>query len=143
MFYIKKPAVHQKALILIAGGIWSCVGILLINISFRWVALLSYFELFIAVGIGLVSAIFISIFGFKIIAKKNISRIALLPERVCIFAFIKWETYFLIIIMISMGVFLRTSNIIPEMFLVVIYVGIGLALFISSFEYYQVLRKKL
>jgi hypothetical protein len=143
MFYIKKPAVHQKALILIAGSIWSCVGILLINISFRWVALLSYSELFIAVGIGLVSAIFISIYGFKIIAQKNISRIALLPERACIFAFIKWETYFLIIIMISMGVFLRTSNIIPEIFLVVIYSGIGLALFISSFEYYQVLRKKL
>jgi len=38
---------------------------------------------------------------------------------------------------------LRTSNMIPEMFLVVIYVGIGLALFISSFEYYMVLRKKL
>lgn len=143
MFQIKKPAVKRKALIIIAGVIWSFVGILLINISFRWIVLLSYYELFIAVGIGVVFAIFISIFGFKKIAKKNISRIILLPERVCIFAFIKWETYFLILIMISMGIFLRTSNMIPEMFLVVIYVGIGLALFISSFEYYMVLRKKL
>jgi len=38
--------------------------------------------------------------------------------------------------MVSMGIFLRKTDYVPRLFLAPVYIGLGLALFGSSLEYY-------
>ena len=55
----------------------------------------------------------------------------------CLFAFIPWKSYITIGIMITMGILLRHSMI-PKKDLAILYIGIGLALFLSSIKYLKV-----
>lgn len=135
------PKVHKHILILIAGILWSGVGILLIKISSRWYELLSNNLLIAVLVSGVVLGIIISYFGFSKLANKNIKRINDYPDKVCMWAFQKWQSYILIIFMISLGVFMRTTSFVPRPILIVIYIGIGFALFTASFNYYIFLYK--
>lgn len=60
-----------------------------------------------------------------------------MPSYSCIFAFQKWQSYILIAVMMSMGIFLRTTTFFPRLPLASVYIGIGTALFISSINYYR------
>lgn len=136
------PKVHKHILILIAGILWSGVGILLIKISSRWYDLLSNNLLITVLVSGVVLGIIISYFGFSNLANKNIKRIDDYPDKVCMWAFQKWQSYILIIFMISLGIFMRTTSFVPRPILIVIYIGIGFALFTASFNYYIFLYRK-
>ena len=139
------PKVNKHILILIAGILWSGVGILLIKISSRWYELLSNSLLATVIVSGVILGIIISYFGFSNLALNNINRINDYPEKVCMWAFQKWQSYILIIFMISLGIFMRKTSFVPRPILIVIYVGIGFALFTASFKYYIFLfnRKKI
>lgn len=86
---------------------------------------------------GIVLGISIAFFGFRKVAATNIKRILEMPEYSCVFAFQKWQSYILIVVMMSMGIFLRTTNIFPRLYLAPVYIGIGSALLISSIKYYR------
>ena len=58
-------------------------------------------------------------------------------ERVCLFAFQKWTSYPLVLVMIAMGIYLRHYSPIPKPYLAILYIGLGLSLFISSLLYYR------
>ena len=57
-----------------------------------------------------------------------------LTEKKCVFSFMTLRSYFIVIIMVSMGIALRHSSI-PKQFLSILYNGIGLALFLSGLRY--------
>ncbi len=135
------PRVNKNILILISGVLWTGVGILLINIASRWFSILNQNELILSIIFGILLGTAISYFGFSNLAQKNIERINLYTDKVCIWAFQKWQTYFLIIFMISLGVFMRTTSIVPKFLLTPMYIGIGFALFTASFKYYIFLFK--
>jgi len=136
------PKVDKNILILISGILWSFVGILLIKIATKWFVLLNNNELFFAIIGGIILGIAISYFGFTNIAKKNIKRINQYSNKVCIWAFQKWQSYLLIIFMISLGLFMRKTSFIPRILLTPMYIGIGFALFTASFKYYIFLYDK-
>ncbi len=136
------PRVNKNILILFAGILWSGVGILLVNIASRWFPLLSQTELIVVITGSIILGSIISYFGFSKIAKKNIDRINLYEKKVCFWAFQKWQSYLLVIFMISLGVFMRTTSFVPKIILSVIYISIGFALFTASFAYYFHLSKK-
>jgi len=136
------PKVNKKILILIAGLIWSGVGVLLINIASKWFVLFNKKEIIFIIIIGILFGIIISYFGFSNLAKKNIERINQYSNKVCVWAFQKWQSYFIIIIMISMGIFMRKCHFIPKYLLTPMYIGIGFALFTASFKYYIFLYDK-
>ena len=69
------------------------------------------------------------------LAKKNIHRIQMLPDKACIFAFQEWTSYPLVAVMIIMGFLLRHSSI-PKILLAPMYIGIGGGLIIASLQYY-------
>ena len=73
-------------------------------------------------------------FGFLKIADKNLRRLLPLTEKKCIFSFITWKSYLVVVIMIGFGITLRHSGI-PRQYLSVIYNCIGLALFLSGLRY--------
>lgn len=135
------PKVHKHILILISGILWSGVGIFLVRLALKWFTELSTMEIiFVSIG-GLILGVTIAYFGFSGLADKNIERINQYQNKVCIWAFQKWTTYFLIAFMMSLGIFMRNTPFIPKFLLSPIYIGIGSALFIASFQYYRFLLK--
>ncbi len=138
MIHKFKPALHRKWLILLSGIMWSGVGIMLNMFAYRWFSEIGEEKLFFVIPGGLILGLIIALFGFGKMAGKNITRILQYSERVCVFAFQRWQTYILIAVMMSMGIFMRTTNIIPKFLLAPMYIGIGTALFLASFHYYRI-----
>jgi len=137
-----KPSVKKKCLILISGLMWSGVGVLLNWIASKWLLDFEQWQIIFTYIVGILMGLIIASFGFRKLAKKNSDRIMGYPEKVCVFAFQRWQMYILIVVMMSMGFFMRTTTLIPKHLLAPVYVGIGLALFLSSFVYYKSLFTK-
>ncbi len=132
-----RPAVDKSVLLLLSGLMWSGVGVLLDSLAYRWLLDYSLFPDIAIIIVGLGAALLIAFFGFGKIAVKNINRILGYKQRVCLFAFQEWKSYILIGVMMSMGIFIRSSGFLPRYILAPMYIAIGTALFISSFKYYQ------
>ena len=134
-----KPAMPKYCLVGMAGLLWSAAGIMLCRYAFIWLWAFPANVKMITGSAGLVLSLLVYLFAFKRIARKNIGRIDLLPEKSCIFAFQAWRSYLILIVMITLGIFLRHSDI-PRYYLVVIYFTMGGSLFISSFHYFNYIR---
>lgn len=137
-----KPAVDKRALLLLSGLMWVCVGSLLLFLSHSWLAAIKTREVMFFSGIGVVLALVIHHFGFLKIVDKNLGRILPMAGKQCIFSFMPWKSYLIVAIMAAMGVFLRHSAI-PKPFLSILYTGIGLALILSSIRYLRILYGQL
>ena len=137
------PKVHKHILITVSGILWTGVGLFLIRLAFRWFSVLSSNEVIFAIIAGLLLGSAIAYFGFSGLAIKNIKRINNYQEKVCVWAFQKWTTYLLIIFMMSLGIFMRNTSFIPKFLLTPMYIGIGFALFVASFQYYKFLLKNI
>ena len=133
-------AVLKQWLFLLAGLMWSAVGVMLCWLACGWLQATNRNTMLAMGSIGLILATMIYPFGFSALAKRNIRRINRFPKkRVCIFAFQSWTSYPLVGFMISLGVFLRTSQWIPKPYLAAMYIGIGSSLFLASLHYYGTL----
>lgn len=135
MFKISKLTVAKVWLFILAGVMWSGVGLMLCSLAFRWLEELhSYIALWIGLA-GLAAALVVYRFGFVHIAEKNINRLHNFLERASPFAFMSAKSYLLVVFMMALGMTLRASPI-PHVYLAVIYTTIGAALFFSSLHYY-------
>jgi hypothetical protein len=72
--------------------------------------------------------------GFSKLAQKNISRLMAFQDRKCLFSFITWKSYLIIIIMVTLGITLKHSAI-PKQYLSILYNGLGIGLFLSGTLY--------
>jgi len=131
-----KPAVGIHLLLLFAGGVWMTVGAALLTLSYSWLRRYPGKGVFAFAGAGIASALIISRFGFLKIADKNIRRILPMEGKRCAFSFMSWKSYLLVTVMVAMGITLRHSPI-PKPYLSILYTGIGLALILSSMEYWK------
>jgi len=115
---------------------WACAGMILCYRATQWLAAShSPHALLLGLAGGLL-AVAIYRYGFSLIARRNIARIARRPDRTCLFAFQGWKSYVLVAFMISLGIAMRHSGI-PLHYLSVVYAGIGGALILSSLMYYH------
>jgi hypothetical protein len=133
-----KPGVPKSTLLLIAGVMWIMVGILLDGLAYSWLRSERRDYALLALIVGFVCSLVIHHFGFLRIVDKNLGRILPMEGRRCIFSFMSWKSYLLIIIMSLMGILLRHS-LIPKLYLAVLYTGIGTALILSSVRYLRYL----
>lgn len=131
-----KPSIPRSGLLLISGLMWSLVGLMLCQLALRWYVQAGFQDHLTLLIAGAFLALAVHQFGFSIIARRNITRIRLLDERPCIFAFMAWWNYPLVLFMIGLGLALRHSPI-PKIYLGVLYIGIGGALLLSSLRYYR------
>ncbi len=130
-----KPGVPKSILPLLAAITWIGTAIVLNLISSAWLKKANAHEVFSAVAVGLLGALVIHHLGFLRIVDKNLGRIlAMAEERRCAFSFMPWRSYLLIPLMIILGVILRHSPV-PRLYLAVLYIAIGTALFLSSLRY--------
>lgn len=128
--------VDYRWLFAIVGVIWTGVGILLLTYAVTWlrpVAVPLEIELVIA-GVA-VAAVFVR-FIFHGIVRKNITRIEEGPRRRSAFAFQNWKSYLVTVFMIGLGITLRHSSL-PKTWLAPVYLGIGLALLLTSLLYHR------
>ena len=132
-----KPALPKCWLLLMAGVVWSAVGIGLNILAFKWLGQYSRTVAYSTALSGMVAGLLSGTLGFSRIVKKNIQRISGLPETPCAFAFQEVKSYFLIVFMIALGSFLRHSALVPRFILSFIYITIGLSLFVASLKYYR------
>jgi hypothetical protein len=130
-----KPAVSKTWLIALAGLMWSFVGLMLCQLAYHWLAAVRWRWVVPLELLGIVLALTAHQFLFSRMAQKNIARLSLLTEKTCIFAFQRWRSYFLIGLMIIVGVALRNLPI-PRPYLAILYTTIGGALFLASLQYY-------
>ncbi len=135
--------VKKNILILTAGTVWAGAGLMLIVLATSWFSDIRAVYLILGIiiggGLGLLKAKLV----FNKISEKNIARINAYPSsNVCFFAFIKWQTYLLIALMSVGGATVRKAGLLPKEILIPIYLGVGLALFFSSFRYLLYLRNK-
>jgi hypothetical protein len=131
------PAVPRTVLLILAGIVWECVGLILVSLAFSWLAPVSIIERYLSGGGGLVLALLIHHFGFLKIVDKNATRILKMRGKQYLFAFFSIKSYLLVVVMISIGVIVRNS-VIPKKYLAVVYLGIGLALILSSIRYWRI-----
>lgn len=134
-----KPSADKKILILLAGLIWICSGIMLISMSIIWLSAATLKDQILFFSAGFLVAMPIHHFGFLRIANKNLRRLMPGNDKRCIFSFMSWKSYLIIPVMASMGFFIRHSGI-PKQYIAVIYGGIGLALFLSGIRYARYFR---
>jgi len=137
-----KPAVSKQALLFLAGFLWICVGTMLVYLAYTWLTTASTTIFWIFLGVGFILALAVHHLGFLKIVDHNLERIMMMDTKQCLFAFISWKSYLIIIIMVSMGVLLRHSDI-PQHYLAILYTGIGLALILSSVRYMRVFFREL
>ena len=137
-----KPGLPKVWLHFTAGVVWTCVGLYLISLTRNWVVPKSRSVVLLIILAGILLALVIYSFGFSMLANKNINRIdSITNKNPCIFAFQEWTSYPLVIVMISLGIFLRVYSPIPKSYLAVMYFGIGFSLFLASLHYYKHLWK--
>ena len=132
-----KPAVPNTFLLFLAGVVWICVGIGLMALAFSWLSTASSIENYLFSGAGILLALLVHHFGFLKIVDKNSKRILQMNGKKCLFSFIPWKSYLIIFVMVAIGALLRHSMI-PKKDLATLYIGIGLALVLSSVRYMRV-----
>ena len=137
-----KPAVDKGVLLFLAGFMWFSVGTMLFFLSFSWLNAFQGHGAFLFGGIGIAVALVVHHFGFLKIVDKNLGRILPMEGTRCIFSFITWKSYIIIAVMVAMGTLLRNSPI-PKPYLSILYIGIGLALILSSVRYLRTLLSQI
>lgn len=136
------PSVDKKILVLLAGMMWCGVGIMLVSFAVSWLSVNTVREQLLFYSTGFLAAMPIHHFGFLRIADKNLNRLLPLTEKRCLFSFMTWRNYLIVLVMVSMGIALRHSAI-SKLYLSVLYNGIGLALFLSGIRYFRFFVKLL
>jgi hypothetical protein len=130
------PRIGRRYLFIVAAMVWTFAGSMLL---FRGVLLFmdDNYLIWFRSGISIIGGILFYRLLFSNISRKHTSRIADMPlERPCLFSFFNFRSYILMTLMITAGITLRKSGILPPLYLSVIYVTMGIPLFISSFRFY-------
>ncbi len=131
-----KPGIPKRALLFLAGIVWTFAGGMLL-----WRGALMMAEnrehLWLKLLICAVTGGLFYYFLFNHISLKHITRIKNLPyERPCAFSFFNWKSYLMMVVMISMGIGLRTTGLVPLKYLSVMYITMGIPLSLSALRFY-------
>ncbi len=140
---VRKPAAKRSTLILVAGLLWSAVGLLLMTIAGFWLSRGESWQVWLLAPAGFLLGWLHFRKMFEKLVGVNISRIeeqAPGHERVCVFAFQNIRSYLIAFLMMAMGYALRHSPI-PKVYLAPLYLAVGVGLFSSSVAYYRRVRR--
>ena len=127
----KRILLFEAALVwTFAGGMLLFRGALMLEASsgFSWIKILA------CLGCGLIFFALV----FQKISRKHVSRILnLTGNRHRFYEFFNPRSYLMMVGMISLGVFLRKSLIVPVSSLSLAYITMGIPLLLSSFRFYH------
>lgn len=131
-----KPGVPKQYLLLMAALMWTIAGFMLLTRGYLMMENfphLIWLKLIASISGGIVFYVYM----FSAISMKHIKRIFKLPtEKPCLFSFFNTRSYLMMTVMISTGVTLRVTGIIPLEYLSYFYVTMGTPLFLSATRFY-------
>jgi len=130
------PAVPRHFLYAIAGLLWTLAGGLLCVRGAAWLGTFHFLAIASIEAASILLAAAGYVYLFAGIVRKNVIRIARLPERACVFAFTAWRGYVMIGIMMTAGISLRSSSI-PPYYLSLPYTSMGAILIAGSVAFYR------
>lgn len=129
------PLVSRRTLLFVAATVWFFAGGMLISRGISGIIQFNNNLLFKLLTAVISGAVFYG-FMFRRISGKHIQRIANQPnDRLPVYSFFNSRSYIMMGIMISMGVTLRKTGVVPFQYLSVFYVAMGLPLLISAFRF--------
>ncbi len=129
-----KPRASKRELLFVAAFIWTFAGVLLL---YRGIIMPGK-AILIRIVLSLIPGLLFYFFLFSKISLRHIHHIIHLEsESPCLFSFFSIKSYFMMVIMIATGVLLRTSGIIPPMYLSVLYIVMSIPLLISAIRFYS------
>ena len=123
-----KPGVSIRTHLLLGGLIWAVVGFFLLTNGFVLVSLESHLLYGLS---GLLLGTVKTFFILDRVARKNIKRIKEFEDKVCFGSVYSLKTWLLVIGMIILGRFLRTT-VLPGEVVGLIYTAVGWGLMLSS-----------
>ena len=134
-----KPVASSRLQLLLAGGLWSSVGLGLIGVGTYWMARTSVTTL------GLLAISLCLGFGKSVLildraANRIVKRIELRGEGRCLGSFYSLRVWALVILMMALGRFLRGVGI-SYALLGLIYAAVGTGLLTSSRLIWQAWRQ--
>ena len=133
---ILKPDVPRRALLFIAAVVWTIAGSVLLCKGFGLV-INNLNHLFLTLAGSAFGGILFYEVMFSRISRNHTRRIINLKnDYSCFFAFFNFRSYILMSVMITMGIFIRKSGIIAPYYLSVLYITMGVPLFLSAFRLY-------
>ena len=131
-----KPSIPKRYLLFVAAVVWTFAGGMLL---FRGFSVLKFNStgILIEEAVSIVLGVVFYIFMFSRISLKHIVRMQNNPiERPWVFSFFNWRSYILMSTMISFGVTLRVTGLVPIQYLSLFYICMGTPLFLSSMRFY-------
>lgn len=123
-----KYGVSKNILLLLAGAVWVVAGSNILRVAIVNWKTEAHYGIWGALG---ALCIFLTFFLliFKRLYKKHIFRISKKEDKKnCPFAFFDQKGWFVMVFMISMGIFIRHFNILPTGFISMFYTGLSTAL---------------
>lgn len=136
IFQKLKPSVKKKYLLFIAAFVWLFAGSMLL---IKGVGMLRLYpnEIWWKSILSLPLGIAFYVFMFSKIFQKHSSRILQMTEPTpCVFSFFNFKSYFMMSLMISMGIFLRKSQFISFRYLAILYLTMAIPLLISAVMFF-------
>lgn len=132
--------VSKNKLLLIAGIVWFAAGFNIALIGFQaYGQVISAFAWQFVALLALGSIAIFSLFHtfiFSKMVRKHSARIADLPgERASFWKFFDAAGYIMMAIMMSGGIALRMSGVVPDWFIAFFYFGLGVALALSGVSF--------
>ena len=135
-FQTYKPGIPKKYLLLVAALVWTFAGGMLLYRGFSILKFNSLQIEFEETGCLIAGIVFYR-FMFSAISLKHINRILQIQiERPCFFSFFNWRSYMMMSVMMTVGITLRLSGIVPITWLSLFYISMGTPLFISAVRFY-------
>ncbi len=137
-FHMKAPSVDRRVLVLVAGAVWSVVGLVLMWVAILWL-ISSHQNVLVLILVGIIGSAILDRYGFSKVARINLIRIyeqAPGKNKICVFSFQNTRSYLIAGSMMLMGYTLRHLPL-PKVYLAPLYFAIGLGLLLSSLHYYK------
>lgn len=129
------PQVSNRSLLFVAAVVWALAGSMLLTRGVLG-TIDSGGSLWIKFLIGIVGGVLFYYFIFTRISLKHILRIKKLQEPLYPFyAFFNLKSYLMMAGMITLGITLRITGLVPMVYLSVFYVSMGLPLLLSSIRF--------
>lgn len=130
-----KPGSSRRGLLFLASIVWGCAGGILMvrGYAYDMITTPAHPLLLVAGIVG--GGVFFKVL-FQPISSRHVARILTLkPDRPCLFSFLSWRSYALMAVMMSSGILLRSSGIVPQQDLGSFYIAMGFPLCASSVRF--------
>lgn len=141
------PKAEREALLLIAGLVWLAAGVNIVRMGTLGLISATFFLPLIIAGAAAVFLLFFLLIFRKLVGKHTKRILAYEEKKIAFLRFFDGKSYLIMAFMMTFGILLRTSGLLPGECIGSIYIGLGAALMAAGLgfmnQYVRTLRTSL